>query len=765
MSKSIRASPDGKDSRRKGERMRRRQVKTFVLLVLLVAFGLAVLGCNKGGEGRDGEEPTPSPMETSETEEAETGKPKVTPMAKGVNREGEDEEEEGVVMVDVDNTTTYQTIEGFGGAFSWYADLILQKEHKSEVYDLLFRDAKMTILRFKNDYKYGEGPFEAELEKEIYQEAKKRMKEYGQKPTVLMSSWSPSGDLKSNDVVNGGGTLRRNKKGKYVYDKFGQYWYEAIKAYQTYGIPIDFLSIQNECDFEAGYDGCEFGIMESESLASYAKAYLATYDAIQKLKNPPRMMGPETMTIEAMTLRLYMEEVFKEAPESVYGIAHHLYNGGTHTDPHSFVQNMKEVNEYYPNLSKWQTEFFRGNLMQTAQLIQNSMLYENLNAYLFWGSVWHGAPDSQSLIKLDAMDDPELYTFERGYRPTEHYYAMRHFSEHVLPGYKRVGTTVSRDNTFDKISCSAYANEDQSNLVMVAINATKEDEEFQFNLKDYDITDSKMIMTQFKGPYVGINDDIAPEVEPDYPQEWANYEEYLKTVYQEAGPLPENHVVSMPANSMVTIVCNGGTDAEVTSGVASNASDGGENEDAMTMEVAKGTNVAATGDDAELNAVTAVTLDQVAYGDHGASASFQTLWKDDKLYVRVDARDATSDVSGADYSNKDSVEFFLNESNSKGATYGFGDIHLAVNRNGEVEEAVGVPVDAVEVHVADGGEGYVVTVGIPFQSVQPTVGTRMGFDVQVNDASNGARTYALKWCDSSRFTFENLSKIGTIELK
>jgi hypothetical protein len=56
--------------------------------------------------------------------------------------------------IKIDNGLTYQTIEGFGASHTWYADLLVYSEDREEVYDLLFKDAKLSILRFRNTYLY-----------------------------------------------------------------------------------------------------------------------------------------------------------------------------------------------------------------------------------------------------------------------------------------------------------------------------------------------------------------------------------------------------------------------------------------------------------------------------------------------------------------------------------------------------------------------------------------------------------------------------------
>jgi len=312
--------------------------KIVLMLILCMILVMSFIGCSS--ENKQDPNTADGATLTDDTEGNKDNE---------VNLDEEDTRPvvEGAKQILINNDITHQNIEGFGASYSWYSDWLTLNPNDGEVYDLLFSDAKATILRFKNTYKYNNSKFAPKPELKIYQEAKKRAEAYGEEVIVLMSSWSPAAYLKENNSIVGGSSLKKDEDGNYMYDEYGQYWLELIQAYEDYGIPIDYISIQNECDFVADYDGCEFGMMETDTLASYSKAYLAVYEAISTMDDPPKMMGPETMTIDSTQLAAYMKEVFEKAPESVYGIAHHLYAGGTHETPNSYITHMLKIREDY----------------------------------------------------------------------------------------------------------------------------------------------------------------------------------------------------------------------------------------------------------------------------------------------------------------------------------------------------------------------------------------------------------------------------------
>jgi len=371
-------------------------------------------------------------------------------------------------------SVSYQTIEGFGAAYTWYADWIQHDEQSAEKgYDALFSDAKLSVLRFKNEYEYrnAETAPNGAVVAGYYAAAVKRCASYGEKPVILMCCWSPPALLKSNNGIPGkdGATLRKNAAGKYCYDEYGRWWTDAVRYYRTLGIKIDFVSIQNEVEFAASYDGCRFDPEESESCASYAEAFLSVYRHFKQAfgDTAPKMLAPETMSCVWGTISPYIKPILEAEPDSVYGIAHHLYVGGTsdsgknEADPDSYLKNFMTLNQFYGTMHKWQTEFYIGHALETAKLINNSLIYENANAYLYWSGVWHSddtAFETGELLNTDWNG--------RWYLCAD-YYVMRHFSEFIRPGYVRI-KSISGD---PQVASSAYISSDKSKVAAVLINS------------------------------------------------------------------------------------------------------------------------------------------------------------------------------------------------------------------------------------------------------------------------------------------------------
>jgi len=157
----------------------------------------------------------------------------------------------------------YQYVRGFGGmgdnSFSTFP--IMQK---IEEYETLFNPDTglgLNMLRIMimpenptdntdvaktNDY-YVNGAGNLPL----YYEGVKIVNKYG--GYVLASPWSPPPEWKSNNKKEGGGNLVES-----YYPQYAQYLRDFCQDMFDHGAPIYAISIQNEPNFKATYDGCEW---------------------------------------------------------------------------------------------------------------------------------------------------------------------------------------------------------------------------------------------------------------------------------------------------------------------------------------------------------------------------------------------------------------------------------------------------------------------------------------------------------------------------
>lgn len=509
-------------------------------MAICILFVLLLTGCGKNKANSDSNVEQPEDSATVITEPTKEAE-EVQEPTQGIKID------DTYTQYVFDPAKTYQTIDGFGAAYTWYADRLLQKNNKEEAFDAFFSDGKMTILRFKNEYEYyvQDGAANANTMVSYYKNARKRAAEYGENVQVLLSCWSPPASLKENGQINGGSSLKKDENGQYCYEEYAQWWAESVEYYQSKGIQIDYVSIQNECDFQASYDGCEFATSETETQASYAKAYLAVYRAFQEKfgDTAPKMIGPETMSCNAGSLSAYMKDVIAEEPDSIYAMAHHLYVGGDSDEdtntvlPGSFVSNFMNVSSFFEDYKKWQTEFYIGHALETATLINNSLVYENVNAYIYWSGVWEDTNESfengQLLACYNASDGDD------GWSLCADYYALRHFSEFIRPGYVRINANSGDGD----VRTSVYMNEYSTKVAAVLINLSEEEKSFQIQGEGYTITDSTIYQSIF-----GDNCESADGL------------------FANMGSLGEDNKITIPGKTVVTIDITGytGDEAPVT---------------------------------------------------------------------------------------------------------------------------------------------------------------------------------------------------------
>ena len=148
-----------------------------------------------------------------------------------------------------------------------------------------------------------------------------------------------------------------------------------------------------------------------------------------------------------------------------------------------------------------------------------------------------------------------------------------------------------------------------------------------------------------------------------------------------------------------------------------------------------------------------------------ASANAKVLWDDDNLYVYATVNDAVLDKTGAQTHEQDSLEVFIDEDNGKTASYGEDDKQYRINYENE-QSFNGKKCLAENVKSAtktiDGG--YVVEAAFKWTDIKPANGTKIGLELQINDAKGGKRIGTLSWYDETGMGWSGSNVYGTVEL-
>jgi glucuronoarabinoxylan endo-1,4-beta-xylanase len=370
----------------------------------------------------------------------------------------------------------HQTMIGFGASIAWADDQLTTHPKKGEIYNYIFNDLGLGILRIRNIYRNNPTNFAPTFVKIV----DTMYALSPQRPKILLSSWSPPANIKSNNNVENGGTLVK-QNGKYVYGAFAQYWIDAINAYRASGMNPDYISIQNEPDFSATWESCLFDANESSSNAGYNHALDTVYTALQKMQSPPKILGSEVLGIGYGEFQKYMQYFINY--NHFDGYAYHLYHGdGSVSDNHNpdlFISNLSTIANTYQGKPIFQTEYDRGDWFNTAWLMHNCLTYGNVSAYLWWELVWGSG--GKPLIEMQSNT----------YTVTKYYWAFRQYSKFISSGWKRI--TADVDTSILRVS--AFTNPSDNKMTMVVLNMKSQSQSMSFDIQDFSVDSGMVIRT------------------------------------------------------------------------------------------------------------------------------------------------------------------------------------------------------------------------------------------------------------------------------
>jgi glucuronoarabinoxylan endo-1,4-beta-xylanase len=354
---------------------------------------------------------------------------------------------------EIDAGTRHQKIEGFGAGGAHYTMEFTKHQKKAELYNLLFKELGLDIFRIRNNYDMEPQSFDETVE--VVKEGRAAL---GHDLKIMISSWSPPARLKSNrNTIRG--TLAKDNN-KYMYAEFAEWWAYSVAAYARAGVKADYISIQNEPDYEAPWDSCRFNPTEDANMAGYNAAFEAVWQRLNSEMGTamPKMVAPETYSLN--TAIDYIDKL--DNLSHVYGFAHHLYGcSGCAEAPDRYIPEMERLKSKYGNKPLMQTEFQNEpntwvGAMNTAILMHNSLTVENVAVYLYWDLFWGPTSGMVSLSPTDTS----FYAI----KPV--YYAFKQYSAFIDSDWQRVEATT--DNAGLKVS--AYISPDNKKLTVVLLN-------------------------------------------------------------------------------------------------------------------------------------------------------------------------------------------------------------------------------------------------------------------------------------------------------
>ena len=381
----------------------------------------------------------------------------------------------------------YQTVKGFGGAFTEAASTTLDKldkESREKILKMYFDADEGIGYNFGRvhmnscDFSLGnytcvdEGDetlesFQIDRDKASVIPMIKEAMAYNSDITLFASPWSPPAYMKTTGEMNRGGSLKKE-----YYELWSQYFVKFIEAYKENGIDISAITVQNEPEAAQKWDSCVYTAEEERDLIKYHLG--------KKMKD----MGVKVMFWDHNKVWLVdrAQAVLSDSETADYvdGVACHWYRGD-HFD------NLAIFHELYPNkdivFSEGCYEYSLGemNTVKIGEKYAHDIIgnFNNYcNAFCDWNLLLNeeGGPNHVgNLCDAPIMVDTntgKIYIHDS-------YYYIGHFSKYVKKGAKRIGSS----KWCNDIETVSFKNPD-GEIVTVVLNMTDNDIDFTFKLKE-----------------------------------------------------------------------------------------------------------------------------------------------------------------------------------------------------------------------------------------------------------------------------------------
>ena len=384
----------------------------------------------------------------------------------------------GANTIFVDESQRYQSIEGFGASFTDSAAYLLNQKVQSPQLDAL-----MISLFDRRDgigVSFVRNPMGAsDLARSIYSyddlnagqtdpglasfsiahdiadivPLVRRARQLNPQLKIMANPWSPPGWMKTSGSMIAG-SLRSS-----AYTSFADYFVKYIKAYEAEGIPIDYISLQNEPLFVPGdYPGMSMdAATQTTLLRDYILPALSANNigtrALVYDHNWDRPDYPDAVL---------SDPVLKNSTQ-VGGIAWHGYGGTPGV--------MATLQSKYPEKGNYQTEHSGGTWVPDqakADFEEITQVMRNWGkAYVKWGLALDenrgphtgGCGTCSPLVTVNSSTGAVRYEID--------YYTLGHFSKFVLPDAYRIYSS----NAEGFVSV-AFRNPNGSNVLFVYNDTT-----------------------------------------------------------------------------------------------------------------------------------------------------------------------------------------------------------------------------------------------------------------------------------------------------
>jgi len=274
---------------------------------------------------------------------------------------------------------------------------------------------------------------------------------------VVALPWSPPAWMKTGGTMNGGGMNPA------YFPSLAQYFVLYLQAYQQAGIPIYAIAVQNE---------------PLNSTTSYPSEYLAESDAADFIAN---QLGPALDSAGLSAVKVfgyehnwdntaYPESLLASAASTyVAGTAFHCYNGD--------VSAQSTVRTAYPAKDIWFTECsgtvgsgFAGDLVWNSHNLLIGATRNWARSISLWnlaldqgsGPTNGGCMGCRGVVTVDSSTSPATISYN------VEYYSLGQLAKFVVPGAHRIDSSSPGSGGIEDV---AFANPDGS-MVLFVLNSS-----------------------------------------------------------------------------------------------------------------------------------------------------------------------------------------------------------------------------------------------------------------------------------------------------
>jgi glucosylceramidase len=287
---------------------------------------------------------------------------------------------------------------------------------------------------------------------------------------LMANPWSPPGWMKTSGSMVGGSLLPS------MYTPFANYFAKFIQAYQLQGIPIDYISLQNEpLNVPSDYPGMS---MDASTQTAVLRDYVLPALASNQLSAKVLVYDHNWDVTSYPDTVLSDPTVFGST--QVAGIAWHGYGG----NPGSMMALVGK----YPSKGNYETEHSGGTWVGDQLVTDFDEIIHcmrcSARSFVKWNLVGDqndgphsgGCGSCSPLVTINSTSGQATYTIE--------FYTLGQFSKFVLPGAYRIYSGNAAG-----IVSAAFVNPDSSKI-LVAFNETASANSFrvQWGAKSFSYT-------------------------------------------------------------------------------------------------------------------------------------------------------------------------------------------------------------------------------------------------------------------------------------